>query len=106
MDAVTRAIQRGEMTVNKIAKIIPADERCDFCKRREATLLCDVPVMKVVSHARGCGFESDILTCDRKMCENCATRVHGFDYCPDCIQRIKMARKGIWDIQRGEERCD
>lgn len=84
--------------VDKITKIIPADERCDFCKRREATLMCDVPVMKVASHAKDVGFDSHIITCDRKLCENCTTRVYGFDYYPDCIQKIKTARKGIWDI--------
>ena len=97
MDAVTSAVQRGEMMVDKITKIIPAGERCDFCKRREATLLCDVPVMKTIRYGRE-EIESYTVTCDRKLCEYCTTRVHGFDYCPDCIRKIKTARKGVWDI--------
>lgn len=81
------------MSYKKIAKIIPADERCVFCKKREATLLCDVPVMTVSSHFRDIGFKHHIITCDKRLCEECTIKVFGFDYCPDCMQKIKTASK-------------
>lgn len=82
---------------------------CPFCHKRPATRLCDAPVgMK-----RFCGhpprslaiFLPDrivwgenptVITCDRPMCEECATEiVSGIDYCPRCIERIKeRAAKG------------
>lgn len=66
-------------------------ERCEFCGK-ESTLLCDMPSMLVV---RSTDFVRRVLTCDKKLCRECATRVRGFDYCPDCVARIKMAKKGV-----------
>lgn len=75
-------------------KYIPKKDRCQFCGR-ESTLLCDMPAGKVVSHARGLGFNSTVLTCDKKICVKCATRVNGYDFCPECVQKIRDARKGV-----------
>lgn len=75
-----------------IEKYIPKKDRCEFCGR-EATLLCDMP-RKIVSHARGSGFNITVLTCDKKICVKCATRVNGYDFCPECVQKIREARKG------------
>lgn len=71
------------------------DKICPFCRKREATLLCDMPVNKVIRHARGYGFDSHILTCDKMICTECTTRVNGFDFCPDCVKTIKITQKGV-----------
>ena len=72
-----------------VIKHISKENLCLFCKKREATLLCDMPHSTIVTHARGSGFESRIITCDRRICTECATRVNGFDFCPECIKKIK-----------------
>lgn len=70
------------------------EDKCQFCGK-EATLLCDMPKMTIVSHARGAGFARHTLTCDKKMCTACTTRVNNFDFCPDCVRAIKIAPKGV-----------
>nr|DAE65405.1 MAG TPA: putative tRNA pseudouridine synthase [Caudoviricetes sp.]DAV52688.1 MAG TPA: putative tRNA pseudouridine synthase B-Protein complex, Box H/ACA, snoRNP.95A [Caudoviricetes sp.] len=35
------------------------------------------------------------MTCDKPICDDCTTRVNGFDFCPDCIQKIKNAKRGL-----------
>ena len=54
--------------------------KCEFCGN-EATLLCDMPAKKIVHHARGLGFSTTALTCDKKICVDCTTRIRGFDFC-------------------------
>lgn len=71
------------------------DKICPFCGKREAKLLCDMPVNKVIRHARGDCFYSHIMTCDKMICTECTTRVNGFDFCPDCVKMIKITQKGI-----------
>ena len=77
---------------------------CPFCEKRRATRLCDAPIRQI----RFCGHPprhlavflpsrivweipmSYTMTCDRPICESCATRIGAEnDYCPDCIRRIK-----------------
>lgn len=76
-----------------VVKHIPKDDLCPFCKKKESTLLCDMPVNTVITHARGSGFKSYTMTCDKKICTECTTRVNGFDFCPDCVKRIKITPK-------------
>lgn len=80
-------------------KHIPKEDRCQFCGK-QATILCDMPIGKVVRHARGAGFNGHILTCDKKICTGCTTRVSGFDFCPDCVRKIKAAKKGVTADER------
>lgn len=80
--------------MNEPIKMTPKGDACRFCGKT-ATLLCDMNVGKVISHARGAGFGSHIITCDKKICPECTTRINGFDYCPDCIIKIKVAQKGV-----------
>ncbi|MTI61850.1 MAG: hypothetical protein FH762_18030 [Firmicutes bacterium] len=75
-------------------KVIELPEnRCHFCGRREATLLCD----KVKGEIRaidlgGPGVLSNgVVTCDKPICRECATHIDGADYCPDCIEILKKA---------------
>ena len=66
---------------------------CEFCKKREATLLCD----KVIGVSRWVVPPSDlplstderIVTCSRRICKKCATNIDGMDLCPDCLRKIK-----------------
>lgn len=80
--------------MNKVVEYIPKDDLCQFCWKRKATLLCDMPRGKIISHAKELEFKSRIITCDRRICTECTTRVNGFDFCPECIKKIKTAQKG------------
>ena len=79
----------------EVIKHIPKDELCQFCKKRKATLLCDMPHSTITRHARGRGFESYTMTCDKKICTRCTTHINGFDFCPDCVRKIKATSKGM-----------
>lgn len=79
------------MADQRLKKIIPKAERCDFCNNK-ATLLCDMPVNEICTSI---DFKSYVITCDKKICKNCTTRVNEFDYCPDCVRKIETARKGL-----------
>lgn len=80
--------------------------RCDYCKRRIATKLCDAPISRsryighpprsLVEKAKRsdtfwCKVEMETtFTCDRPICDECATEIHpGIDYCPVCMERIR-----------------
>jgi len=79
------------MDDNKVIKL--PEERCQFCGKREATKLCD----KVIGETRAIDMEgpgvisSGLMTCDKKICDKCATHIDGADYCPECVQKIKKA---------------
>lgn len=77
----------------KDVDIIPADERCEFCKRKRATKLCDFPIgiwaspHMVIKHGR-------VITCDNKMCDDCATNIGPeMDFCPKCAADVKKIIK-------------
>lgn len=78
----------------KVGRIIPKKQRCEFC-HREATLLCDMPVGEVISSV---DLQPRVQTCDENLCEYCATRIGAFDFCPDCVMKIKTARKGVKEV--------
>lgn len=80
----------GDQTIQ-----IARDNICPFCGKKEATLLCDMPSDTIVRHTRGKGFDAFTVTCDKKICTECTTRVRGFDFCPDCVKMVKMTPKGI-----------
>jgi len=71
--------------------IIPESEGgCPFCKRRMATLLCDCPTSAIKTTLE---FKEHRLTCDRPICENCATEIgNDVHFCPRCMKRlVKLA---------------
>ena len=82
---------KGASMSHEVTRIIPKKERCAFC-HREATLLCDMPVAEVCTSI---DFKSYVQTCDKNLCEKCTTRVGEFDFCPDCVRKIKTANKGL-----------
>lgn len=73
---------------------------CPFCKRREATRLCDAPTARV----RFCGHPpraemreyghfisslEELALCSRMICDECATEIAPeVDFCPHCMDRI------------------
>lgn len=80
--------------------------RCSYCKRRPATKLCDAPIghSSYVGHPPRSEMEKakrwdtafhkvemiKTLTCDRPICDQCATEIHpGIDYCPICMEGIR-----------------
>lgn len=81
---------------------------CRFCKTSRATKLCDMPI----GRSRYCGHPprhlmekakninyafvsismEKVITCDKEMCDKCATNVcSDIDFCPDCVMKIKIA---------------
>lgn len=75
---------------HKVIKIIPPKERCNFCNK-QAEFLCYMPIGTTMSTI---DFKKKTITCDKKMCANCATRVGAFDFCPSCVNKIKSTKKG------------
>lgn len=83
--------------MNKVMKFIPTvslKERCSVCGslKIKAEFLCDMPIGTTVNTI---DFKKRTLTCDKKLCRNCTTQVNGFDFCPDCIKKIKLQTRGI-----------
>jgi hypothetical protein len=71
---------------------------CQFCKKREATRLCD----KVKGEWRWVGHPpafvkdkrmSRLITCDAEICDKCVTNITGMDLCPKCLKEIKEGLK-------------
>lgn len=77
--------------MQEIKKIVPASERCAFCHRR-SNWLCDMPIGTVT---RSFDFKMYPLTCGKPICDDCTTRVNGFDFCLDCVGKIKNAKRGL-----------
>lgn len=78
-------------------------EMCSCCGRRPATKLCDMPVRrhsylghpprKIGKYGNFPDYKISMqwtATCDRQICDKCATSVGGdIDFCPDCMERIR-----------------
>ncbi len=60
---------------------------CEECKIREATRLCDYDI----------GYNIDLegpgktkrVTCDKKLCTQCAHKINNKDYCMEHLEKIK-----------------
>lgn len=78
------------------------ENKCPFCHKHEATKLCDKavgnyrwighPLRSVYGYPGSMyygGKTTVIITCDRIMCDKCATRIDGMDICPCCLGKIK-----------------
>lgn len=79
---------------------------CSFCKSKPATRLCDAPIGRIryIGHPprhllkKAKNYQNawvkvemqKVVTCNRPICEECATKVAaGVDFCPTCMERIK-----------------
>jgi len=74
------------------------ENRCEFCKKREATKQCDkvVGLMRYAGHPPRINGIPDwsipmenIMTCDKLICDKCSTHITGMDVCPKCLKEIK-----------------
>lgn len=68
-------------------EIVNYGERCVFCRKREGALLFDF----ITGHIwTSIDFKRTPQTCDRRMCEQCATELsEEFHFCPKCIETTK-----------------
>ncbi len=79
----------------KIIQFRSKQELCSYCGSRPATKLCDMPVHRhsFVGHVpigAGISKSSYVSTCDRPVCDKCATSVgYDIDFCPDCMEHIR-----------------
>ncbi|MCY9513291.1 hypothetical protein [Paenibacillus apiarius] len=70
---------------------------CQFCKKREATQLCDFVVSYGWTSAKD--EEGRMIggywgTCDNEMCKECANKLSGgFEFCPSCLELHKYVMK-------------
>lgn len=81
------------MSRAKVIKFEPL-VRCPFCGnlRKEAQLfLCDMPIGTTVNTI---DYKNRLITCNKIICRDCTTQVNWFDFCPDCIRKIKSTKKG------------
>lgn len=70
---------------------------CAFCKKREATQLCDF----VIGYERtffASGRDGWIdppkrRTCDNEICSECVTSHEGFEHCPSCEELYQHVKK-------------
>jgi hypothetical protein len=75
-------------------EIVHHQERCVFCRKRKATLLCDFVTGTIWNSI---DFKIIPDTCDRQMCEECATELSPeFHFCPKCVEVTKkmLVEKG------------
>ena len=84
-----------------MGKVIEVGEfkRCIICKKRQATLLCDMPVGRIKNmHFKlpngltdyENSFKEYTNTCDREICEKCAIEVNsGIHFCKICLSKLK-----------------
>lgn len=85
----------------KFIPVVPIEQRCSVCGDLsvKAEFLCDMPIGITFPISTGrlmkIEFKKKVLTCDKKLCKKCTTKVNGFDFCPDCIKKIKLATKGV-----------
>lgn len=72
----------------QIPKII-----CEECKKREATRLCDYEIGHNIDLV-GSG-KAKRVTCDKKICTECATKINNKDYCKNHIKTLKQELGGV-----------
>lgn len=68
-------------------------EICEECKKREATRLCDYDIgYNIDLEGRG---KIKRVTCDKKLCVECATKINNKDYCKEHIEALKQELRGV-----------
>lgn len=66
---------------------------CEECYKREATRLCDYDIgYSIDLEGRG---KVKRVTCDKKLCAECATKINNKDYCKEHIKALKKELGGI-----------
>lgn len=78
------------MSRAKVIEIVPLTKRCAFCGK-EGKFLCDMPIGTTVNTI---DYKERLFTCNKIICRDCTTQVNGFDFCPDCVRKIKSTKKG------------
>lgn len=86
-------------------EVVKLEEMCEVCHKRKATRLCD----RIKAHWHWAGHQPRVWkewqgewyqelekgpmsgtdTCDRKLCDKCATYVIDMDLCPMCLKELK-----------------
>lgn len=69
---------------------------CTFCRRNEATQLCDFVIdysWTSLKDEKGRMIGSHHITCYNAICKECATKVVGFEFCPSCNDLYKIIQK-------------
>lgn len=75
-----------------VYKVVPAEDVCIFCKKKEHSLLCDFPTGVITTTY---DFKPTRTTCSRPMCVDCATHIDDdTDFCPRCMEYVKTLKKG------------
>jgi hypothetical protein len=73
------------------------DNPCPFCKRNEATQLCDfvVDYMGTIffSPRDGGIMPPHPQTCDNQICKECAVKYNGHEFCPECKKIHEMVKR-------------
>jgi hypothetical protein len=68
--------------------IVPYDDRCWSCRKREATKLCDF-IKGTIWNSKDLITRQD--TCDQPICDRCAVNLADeFDFCPECAERARI----------------
>lgn len=68
-------------------EIVNYQERCEFCRKRKHTKLCDFVDGYVWTSI---DFQRTPNTCDRQMCDECATELaEEFHFCPEHVEVTK-----------------
>ncbi len=66
---------------------------CEECHKREATILCDYDIgYNIDLEGRG---KVKRVTCDKKLCIKCATKIDNKDYCKKHIKALKQELGGV-----------
>jgi len=67
--------------------------RCSICGKRQATVLCDMPIgSSKTMHMPNIedSFKEETITCDRHVCNRCCKEVgHNRHICRMCIEKLK-----------------
>lgn len=84
LQAINKKVEELRMgKIVQIPKII-----CEECKKREATRLCDYEIGHNIDLV-GPG-KAKRVTCDKKLCVKCATKINNKDYCKKHIEAIRQ----------------
>lgn len=90
--------------MSKITKILPANERCNICRKKKAEFLCDMPTGRMrtlhIKNEDGTtdyenSFKWITVTCDKNICRNCSIEIAGdIHFCKKCVEKLKSVIGG------------